>query len=99
MIRRPPRSTRTDTLFPYTSLFRSVLGQMVVGDPGHLCAREQLAPGDALVGGVEDAGDAALDAMDDPAREVANVDELDVSLRWPRSEDLDRKSTRLNSSH
>src|SRR3546814_20549131 len=24
MIRRPPRSTRTDTLFPYTSLFRSV---------------------------------------------------------------------------
>src|SRR3546814_3639606 len=28
MIRRPPRSTRTDTLFPYTTLFRSL----------HLCA-------------------------------------------------------------
>src|SRR3546814_9286538 len=27
MIRRPPRSTRTDTLFPYTTLFRSVDGQ------------------------------------------------------------------------
>src|SRR3546814_18134717 len=27
MIRRPPRSTRTDTLFPYTTLFRSVYGQ------------------------------------------------------------------------
>src|SRR3546814_8987608 len=27
MRRRPPRSTRTDTLFPYTTLFRSVLGQ------------------------------------------------------------------------
>src|SRR3546814_3332643 len=26
MIRRPPRSTRTDTLFPYTTLFRSQLG-------------------------------------------------------------------------
>src|SRR3546814_18692172 len=26
MIRRPPRSTRTDTLFPYTTLFRSVDG-------------------------------------------------------------------------
>src|SRR3546814_16903748 len=26
MIRRPPRSTRTDTLFPYTTLFRSTLG-------------------------------------------------------------------------
>src|SRR3546814_16579291 len=25
MIRRPPRATRTDTLFPYTTLFRSVL--------------------------------------------------------------------------
>src|SRR3546814_2087458 len=31
MIRRPPRSTRTDTLFPYTTLFRSLtaLGQDV----------------------------------------------------------------------
>src|SRR3546814_1619908 len=30
MIRRPPRSTRTDTLFPYTTLFRSVgIGQDV----------------------------------------------------------------------
>src|SRR3546814_2032097 len=26
MIRRPPRSTRTDTLFPYTTLFRSLAG-------------------------------------------------------------------------
>src|SRR3546814_17468113 len=26
MVRRPPRSTRTDTLFPYTTLFRSILG-------------------------------------------------------------------------
>src|SRR3546814_7863501 len=30
MIRRPPRSTRTDTLFPYTTLFRS--GGMAFGD-------------------------------------------------------------------
>src|SRR3546814_14063985 len=28
MIRRPPRSTRTDTLFPYTTLFRSVRGEL-----------------------------------------------------------------------
>src|SRR3546814_4528227 len=27
MIRRPPRSTRTDTLFPYTTLFRSARGR------------------------------------------------------------------------
>src|SRR3546814_10549691 len=29
MIRRPPRSTRTDTLFPYTTLFRSLGGNAV----------------------------------------------------------------------
>src|SRR3546814_10315575 len=29
MIRRPPRSTRTDTLFPYTTLFRSLAGRML----------------------------------------------------------------------
>src|SRR3546814_2592349 len=37
MIRRPPRSTRTDTLFPYTTLFRSLVlggqgGRRHVGD-------------------------------------------------------------------
>src|SRR3546814_6234132 len=37
MIRRPPRSTRTDTLFPYTTLFRSVRRSVV---------REMRAPGD-----------------------------------------------------
>src|SRR3546814_2628255 len=30
MIRRPPRSTRTDTLFPYTTLFRSNVGTFIV---------------------------------------------------------------------
>src|SRR3546814_20189860 len=29
MIRRPPRSTRTDTLFPYTTLFRSPVGAII----------------------------------------------------------------------
>src|SRR3546814_6262112 len=33
MIRRPPRSTRSDTLFPYTTLFRSAHGNDEVG-PG-----------------------------------------------------------------
>src|SRR3546814_9373233 len=28
MIRRPPRSTRTDTLFPYTTLFRSLIQEL-----------------------------------------------------------------------
>src|SRR3546814_18617729 len=34
MIRRPPRSTRTDTLFPYTTRFRSILGPFDE-DPGY----------------------------------------------------------------
>src|SRR3546814_16357079 len=39
MIRRPPRSTRTDTLFPYTTLFRSfrqIDGEVELGAPGTL---------------------------------------------------------------
>src|SRR3546814_8075924 len=32
MIRRPPRSTRTDTLFPYTTLFRSKGSGMIAPD-------------------------------------------------------------------
>src|SRR3546814_16884416 len=34
MIRRPPRSTRTDTLFPYTTLFRSQRDRRAPGAPG-----------------------------------------------------------------
>src|SRR3546814_12845841 len=40
MIRRPPRSTRTDTLFPYTTLFRSLHGwHDLLSDPGGQIAR------------------------------------------------------------
>src|SRR3546814_20723195 len=34
MFRRPPRSTRTDTLFPYTTLFRSKVGLIAKGVKG-----------------------------------------------------------------
>src|SRR3546814_882398 len=41
MIRRPPRSTRTDTLFPYTTLFRSneaaVIDAKRIGDTVQIC--------------------------------------------------------------
>src|SRR3546814_3600001 len=42
MIRRPPRSTRTDTLFPYTTLFRSppaAHGALAPGDDGRQIGR------------------------------------------------------------
>src|SRR3546814_1560927 len=38
MIRRPPRSTRTDTLFPYTTLFRSI-DDVVAGESGRRTER------------------------------------------------------------
>src|SRR3546814_6840503 len=46
MIRRPPRSTRTDTLFPYTSLFRS--HDRCHREP-QTCRATQTAPADAKV--------------------------------------------------
>src|SRR3712207_8813105 len=82
MIRRPPRST----LFPYTTLFRSVRE----GDPGidveHLRAGLDLGDGVAL----------------DPAEvAVAHLlgEELPAGRVDPLADDQDRKSTRLNSSH
>src|SRR3546814_16292837 len=43
MIRRPPRSTRTDTLFPYTTLFRSFLAPLLWLDEKHLAVRTRNA--------------------------------------------------------
>src|SRR3546814_8581801 len=44
MIRRPPRSTRTDTLFPYTTLFRSVEPEAEFGEQQQFVARERRRP-------------------------------------------------------
>src|SRR3546814_9726028 len=45
MIRRPPRSTLTDTLFPYTTLFRSPIQPPVAPRGGGLpCLQEPLRP-------------------------------------------------------
>src|SRR3546814_10773586 len=52
MIRRPPRSTRTDTLFPYTTLFRSFagfgcVGQAQAGEAGRSGGDDRGAAGSA----------------------------------------------------
>src|SRR3546814_4752459 len=55
MIRRPPRSTRTDTLFPYTTLFRSPGGDrdrkrlalQGAAEP-HRCAHQVCAPAEGV---------------------------------------------------
>src|SRR3546814_6308321 len=44
MIRRPPRSTRTDTLFPYTTLFQSRQGSLGVGEKRRGFCDERLPP-------------------------------------------------------
>src|SRR3546814_7115063 len=55
MIRRPPRSTRTDTLFPYTTLFRSGDGRGGDVPPGHQMGGDhppsRQHPGDGAQGG------------------------------------------------
>src|SRR3546814_16665901 len=92
MIMRPPRSTRIDTLFPYTTLFRSVEGQ---GGDVEADVRRAL---DVVVS-AEDVG-AGAGLADIAGREAqdaagAHVGRADRVLRLAQ----DRKSTRLNSSH
>src|SRR3546814_18281405 len=43
MIRRPPRSTRTDTLFPYTTLFRSLAANCPPGRRPGRCSSQGMA--------------------------------------------------------
>src|SRR3546814_10637635 len=62
MIRRPPRSTRTDTLFPYTTLFRSE----GLAEPG----------GVAISDGVHEhlRGRVGIDFVDSGNRKVKNIE-------------------------
>src|SRR3546814_4406566 len=52
MIRLPPRSTRTDTLFPYTTLFRSdrATGRRTLHGAGGIGRKENAGGGRAVVG-------------------------------------------------
>src|SRR3546814_2026098 len=104
MIRRPPRSTRTDTLFPYTTLFRSAAVE------GEAVARSGAGGGDirappaALVAGhlharaVNDDVDPL--ALWGPHREaVRHLESSSRASTTTGKASRDRKSTRLNSSH
>src|SRR3546814_17196915 len=85
MIRRPPRSTRTDTLFPYTTLFRS---------------HRQVLEHAMLASAVLDGEDLQFLVWRAASRiEAARlVDRHDVVV-LAMGDHEDRKSTRLNSSH
>src|SRR3546814_6511707 len=88
MIRRPPRSTRTDTLFPYTTLFRSGGGDLAL----LALLVDQLAQRRRIPGlegrGIERLR-LALDQLLGQAQHVL--------VRFIIGDMIDRKSTRLNS--
>src|SRR3546814_16423966 len=101
MIRRPPRSTRTDTLFPYTTLFRSIVG--VAGAAVIGIVRLQIGQPDGDVGLAEDHRARRLEPLDGDRTGLGDM--IGVLGKAPARrqpgdvEALDRKSTRLNSSH
>src|SRR3546814_10975854 len=97
MIRRPTRSTLTDTLFPYTTLFRSRFAhaERFADAEDHRQPGGQRRPRLRLDVGV---------ALGEPlaAFAVADDDERRAGIGEHRSRyraGEDRKSTRLNSSH
>src|SRR3712207_8913858 len=83
MIRRPPRST----LFPYTTLFRSA---REVGD-----ARA----GESVAAVVREGGEVSAVRADEQRGGVVIVGDDPAELKSADAAALDRKSTRLNSSH
>src|SRR3546814_18293648 len=71
MIRRPPRSTRTDTLFPYTTLFRSLIN-MFHGGKTPLVGSDRLGElGYSLVIIPSDTQRAAIQAMQETLAAIA----------------------------
>src|SRR3546814_2456287 len=87
MIRRPPRSTRTDTLFPYTTLFRSLGARTsCTQEPESGCgARLENSPVPAHDAGPAPFGRMPSGAGDDPkVRRPASADWMtEVPLRVP----------------
>src|SRR3546814_14904080 len=72
MIRRPPRSTRTDTLFPYTTLFRSDHGDQPQQPPGRAVRDEEREEMQAVAPETDDQDDReAQDRKKTGDREVA----------------------------
>src|SRR3546814_15419344 len=101
MIRRPPSSTRTDTLFPYTTLFRSPRqhADRLVRAAFQLQAAAEVVgwhrmPGCQLRGLVPTVAGGVVVAT--ALLRVAQVDQHQCIVR---ATVVDRKSTRLNSSH
>src|SRR3546814_19689322 len=81
MIRRPPRSTRTDTLFPYTTLFRSVREGLFGPSLGRTPARCALRGQPAAVRSVPDKFVEPERARPPPLRSEEHTSELQSLIR------------------
>src|SRR3546814_3651896 len=80
MFRRPPRSTRTDTLFPYTTLFRSYsYGDSE--DEAHPLMSKLKAPDSSQPLDVLLAREAATDLPQEPERSEEHTSELQSLMR------------------
>src|SRR3546814_8706488 len=81
MIRRPPRSTRTDTLFPYTTLFRSAHRRAHLGDRlvavGEMRAVVEVEQHHRPLGGHEDIACCVVQAPDLHVADIAGVADVD----------------------
>src|SRR3546814_3934214 len=98
MIRRPPISTRTDTRFLYTTLFRSELrtNASTLGS-NNTILQTRLDFTESLANTLEDgAGKLTLADLNE---ESANLLALQTRQQLGINSLADRKSTRLNSSH
>src|SRR3546814_13411291 len=100
MIRRPPISTRTDTLFPYTTLFRSK--EVVIGTAVMRIGENSRTVASAVAARlVEINASLPTDVVVQPVLDrtsLVNSTIKTVSKNLIEGA-LDRKSTRLNSSH
>src|SRR3546814_1079561 len=100
MIRRPPRSTRTDTLFPSTTLFRSLKNIVAIA----VGMGDGLGAGDNTRAALMTRGLAEITrlgvAMGGRAETFAGLAGMgDLIATCTSALSRDRKSTRLNSSH
>src|SRR2546426_5211829 len=94
MIRRPPRSP----LFPYTTLFRSRKAKRA--GPGSRGRKLAEAAATKIAAKLLDGDTSVLDKPQKPATAPAFAEVVDEWLRkYPALHAVDRKSTRLNSSH